>query len=139
MVQDKARGNEFRTTMICVDSYQNGAMSGRMYNQYVDGAETFTNLTQLLLRMDCLLDEMNFPQSFQAKRGFGPVGHPAASAAETDRRDGDEATFAVKVMFRQNASWQGSVTWLEGGREESFRSVLELIFLMNSALENGKK
>ena len=43
-------------------------------------------------------------------------------------------TFAVRILFRQNASWQGSVTWLEGNREESFRSVLELIFLMDSAL-----
>ena len=41
----------------------------------------------------------------------------------------------MRILFRQNASWQGSVTWLEGGRDESFRSVLELLLLMHSALE----
>ena len=36
-------------------------------------------------------------------------------------------------MFRQNASWQGNVTWVEKGIEESFRSALELIMLMDSS------
>jgi len=40
----------------------------------------------------------------------------------------------VKVLFRQNASWQGSIAWLEGKREESFRSVLELLLLIDSAV-----
>ena len=44
----------------------------------------------------------------------------------------------VRVIFRQNASWQGSVSWLEGRRDESFRSVLELLMLLNSALEQEK-
>lgn len=60
-----------------------------------------------------------------------------------EKHEGKRATFALRVLFRQNASWQGSVTWLEGGQEESFRSVLELLMLMNSALteeeNNGKR
>lgn len=141
MEKDKARGNEFRTTMICVDSYDGGSMSGRMYNPSIKGVETFDNLTQLLLRMDSLLDEMNFPQAFSAKREFAPVTQKPAAVADAPGREGKMCTFAVKVLFRQNASWQGGVTWVEAGREESFRSALELVFLMNSALENaaGKK
>ena len=49
-------------------------------------------------------------------------------------QSGKCGTFAMRVYFRQNASWQGSVSWLEGDREERFRSVLELAFLLNSAL-----
>ena len=51
---------------------------------------------------------------------------------------GELATFAVRVLFRQNTSWQGSITWCEGKREEPFRSVLELILLMSTALEYPK-
>ncbi|MBE6598234.1 MAG: hypothetical protein E7638_02190 [Ruminococcaceae bacterium] len=47
---------------------------------------------------------------------------------------GKLATFTVRILFRQNTSWQGYLMWMEKGREESFRSVLELIFLMDSAL-----
>ena len=43
------------------------------------------------------------------------------------------------MIFRQNASWQGSVTWLDKGREESFRSVLELLLLMDSAIGPSEK
>ena len=47
---------------------------------------------------------------------------------------GKKATFLIRILFRQHASWQGSVTWLEGGGEQTFRSVMELIHLMDSAL-----
>ena len=44
------------------------------------------------------------------------------------------ATFIVKVIFRQGASWQGMLTWIEGEKEVSFRSALEMIKLMDGAL-----
>ena len=31
-------------------------------------------------------------------------------------------TFIIRVQHRQNASWQGSVQWVEGGKEQHFRS-----------------
>ena len=59
---------------------------------------------------------------------------------EGDAHTGALATFAVRLIFRQNASWQGSITWLEGEAEQSFRSVLELTLLMDSALmESGRE
>ena len=89
-----------------------------------------------LLRMEDLLDDMHFPQSFSAVRSFGaPPERTAASPPAAERQEGQRATFAVRVLFRQNASWQGSLTWLEEGKEESFRSVLELLLLMHSALD----
>ena len=53
---NKDRGNEYRTTIICVDSYHGGAMSGRLYNPRLDGAEAFSSAMQLILRIDSLLD-----------------------------------------------------------------------------------
>ena len=41
----------------------------------------------------------------------------------------------VRILFRQNASWQGTVLWSEGSQEERFRSALELALLLDSALE----
>ena len=43
-------------------------------------------------------------------------------------------TFVVQILNTQNATWQGTVTWTDGRRTESFRSALELIRLMDSAL-----
>jgi hypothetical protein len=137
-MQSRMRGNAYRTTIVCVDSYQNGVLSGRMYNPYLEDGETFQSLTQFLLKMENLLDSMQFPQSFTAVRAFG--SQPAQNAAAppgAEPQEGKCGTFAVRVIFRQNASWQGSVTWLEGGEEASFRSVLELILLMDSALSGA--
>ena len=135
MGMTKAWGYEYRSTTVCVDSYDNGVLAGRFFNPYLDTGQTFASLTQFLCRMEQTLNAMNFPQSFTAARTFAdtPREHPHDRSPEF--RKGRKATFVVKVLFRQNASWQGSVLWQEGGREESFRSVLELILLMDSALQ----
>lgn len=131
------KGNEYRTTVVCVDSYENKTFVGRFYNPYRDGVG-FDSLTQFLLRMDDMLNEMRLPQSFTAVRAFHPANTEPDTPPQEQPREGKLATFAVRILFRQNASWQGSVTWLEGKREETFRSVLELIFLMDSALEERR-
>ncbi len=43
--------------------------------------------------------------------------------------------FLVHIMFRQNASWQGELQWLESDQKVYFRSLLELIELMQEAME----
>ncbi len=53
---------------------------------------------------------------------------------ETSRKK----TFIIQVMNTQHATWQGSVTWADEKRTESFRSALELIHLMESAMEEER-
>lgn len=132
-------GNAYRATTVCVDDYRHRVLTGRLYNPALppEGLR-FESLVEFLLVMEELLNEMHFPQSFTAMRSFrGPqvrASVPAGERTETGRL----ATFTVSVLFRQNTSWQGCVSWLETGREESFRSVLELVLLMNSALETSR-
>ena len=127
-------GNAYRTTLVCVDSYQDGVMQGCLCNPYSEG-ESFKSLTQLLVKMESMLDEMQCPQAHTQTRTFG---RPDRKAPDTEapqtRERGAAATFQIRIIFRQHASWQGVVTWMETGKEESFRSVLELILLMDSAL-----
>ena len=42
--------------------------------------------------------------------------------------------FGVKVLFRQNLGWQGLLTWLDQDQEGRFRSVWQLMLLLDSAL-----
>lgn len=135
----RLRGNEFRTTVVCIDSYDNQVPVGRFYNPSCESEIRFHSLSQLLVKIEDLLDEMQFPQSFTLSRAFSAPGPEsrADNVSPGGERMGKLATFAVRIIFRQNASWQGSVTWLESGREESFRSVLELILLMDSAMTGG--
>lgn len=119
---------------MCIDSAQEGLLTGRVYHPYLPSGAEFKNLMQFLLVMEDLLDKLQFPQSFTAHRSFRMQPEPAPPLpSENEPHTGKIATFSVRVIFRQNASWQGSVTWLEEKTEENFRSVLELVLLMHSA------
>ena len=43
-------------------------------------------------------------------------------------------SFIVNILQQQNASWQGTVTWMDKEVSRNFRSVLELIRLIDSTL-----
>ena len=43
-------------------------------------------------------------------------------------------TFILEVNDSQNESWQGSVEWIQGERKQSFRSVMELLRLVDSVV-----
>lgn len=133
-MQERPRGNEYRTTVVCIDTYEDSVPTGRFYNPSCPEGRDFRSLSQFLIEMEDMLDAMQLPQSFTALRSFtAPATDPGMSASQMSH-EGKLGTFAVRVLFRQNASWQGSITWLEGKREERFRSVLELVLLMDSAL-----
>lgn len=45
------------------------------------------------------------------------------------------STFVIEIKSNEYNTWQGNIKWIEGKRIESFRSVLELVKLMDSAVE----
>ena len=51
-----------------------------------------------------------------------------------DKTNNRKQTFVVQVIDTQNATWQGTVTWLDGKHQQNFRSLLELVKLMDSAV-----
>lgn len=44
-------------------------------------------------------------------------------------------TFVLKILNRKNSTWQGTVTWVEEERSQNFRSALELLKLIDGALD----
>ena len=125
---------EYRTFFICVDSYRQGVMQGRIYNPQLNEGRHFQSLTGFLLEMEQALDEMDFPKAYTTTRTFRKPPEKPSEPPGPAYPEGDSATFSVRILFRQNASWQGSVTWLDEKQEQSFRSVLELILLFDNAL-----
>ena len=129
------KGELNRTVMVYVDSCVDGIMSGRFHAASNPEAQSFHGLRQLLLGINENLDRENFPQSFAELRKFQkPTKQSHASLLPMHQKSGSVATFSIRILFRQNASWQGSLTWIEGNQEEYFRSVLELIVLMDNAI-----
>ena len=140
-MQEKVHNDADRTTMICIDSYDQGVPQGRFYNLGQEHAGScFHGLVQLLTGMEEIFNASGFPQQFTQMRTFTSSTNASEDEwAKPMQGDGCLATFVVKIFFRQHTSWQGSITWLEQKVDKTFRSALELIFLMDSALGGCRK
>lgn len=128
----------YKTSMISIDSYENRVLIGRINNPFLEENVSFHSTMEFLREMNALLQDVKLPQSYCQDRGFHPVQereHREASLVPPTPIKGRLATFSLRIMFRQNASWQGSLVWVDGKKEENFRSVLELLMLIDSALD----
>lgn len=131
---------------ICIDSNGDGDYQGCIWQQYDPEPVTFDSMIDMIIQMDKLFDEWGFPQAAMKTRSFvNEVSAPKkvnildkskkVEKLDVQGKNGKCGTFIVHVKFRQNASWQGEVVWKEQNKREHFRSVLELIKMIDSALE----
>lgn len=147
---------------LCMDSYSMEQQKGRIYHLYSGEPVTFCTLPEAFKKMDDLYDDIDFPQaatrirSFRVderKRKTSDIGddtlpdwtenrkrqvREAAALEKVLEHRGTGATFIIRVKYRQNSSWQGEVTWVDGKKKKYFRSALELMKLLDSALEPEK-
>ena len=132
------------TYEIFVASFQDsdgdgiGDLQGILMHQATQQEWRFATLTEMLRICEHCLNCMGGPRHTHRLRAFyGNLEKEEISPMEfneTKTWQPDEPnTFIIRVQHRQNASWQGSVQWVEGGKEQHFRSALELIKLMDSA------
>lgn len=144
---------------LCLDSYEKKEQKGRLYHEYIRQPMQFTTLFEAFGMMEKFYDKLQFPQASTILRDFTidrrerekmikergwEMELPERIKEDCKKveafekviaQKGKEATFVVRVKFRQHSSWQGEVTWVDGQKKEYFRSVLELIKLMDSALQ----
>ncbi len=50
-----------------------------------------------------------------------------------------KATFTLTILKTENASWQGTLKWLEKNEEVPFRSALEMIKLIDGVVEKSQQ
>jgi hypothetical protein len=130
-----------KTSEIRVTSYDEKIIRGTLSNPFYGTDVEFNGLVQLVLLLENLQDELNYPQRAMDTRSFTDgMKRPELKVAPPDsERHRALATFRVSIYFRQNASWQGSVVWTEREQSACFRSVLELMMLVDGALCGGEK
>ncbi|MBP1737221.1 MAG: hypothetical protein H6Q60_1102 [Oscillospiraceae bacterium] len=125
---------------VCVDSGTGGELSGMAYSQRLTEPLVFSNLIRLILMLDQLMDEQNFPQAYQRARTFQekaprPVSSAAApgeglAADIVQSATGAAGAFTLFITSRREASWQGTIDWEDGSAPVSFASALQLIRLL---------
>ncbi|HOF99519.1 MAG TPA: hypothetical protein PK438_01355 [Clostridia bacterium] len=124
---------EIKTSLVKITSYADRELRGTLYNPYFARELRFSNALQFLALVEELLDAIGCPQKAMETPGFRSAR--CESAPEEDAHERPAlATFKLNVLFRQNASWQGRLVWLEKKSETQFRSVLELLMILDNVL-----
>ena len=142
--KESMRVNEVGTFGICLDAHTTDTFEGRMYVSVFKEARPFKSIHGLIAEMSKALETAGVPHPFFEYRTFADK----QDADKKDKKDelpkphydhggysGEVATFLVNILYRQNASWQGTVTWVESDKTANFRSALELFVLIESALK----
>lgn len=132
--------------VLCVDRISRHRMTGRLYHRYSKQVIPFVSGEQAVFLMEQLFDSLRFPYPSTLERSFSeelksaPTSRQERLMNDEDllSRHGDLGSFIVRVQHRQNSSWQGTLTWMERDKTVHFRSIWEMIKLVESALnENG--
>lgn len=135
-----------QTMAVCIDTWAPGSYAGRLYPNADDAPVPFDDVDRLLLTIEKLLDMRRYPEASTEPRLFGKrergsnleeeirVSGQAKDQDKTGAKGG-KATFLIQIQYRQHATWQGSLVWVEQEQEKRFRSALELIRLLDSATE----
>ena len=130
--------------VLCIRRLEEGEPEGEFYHSYSHQPIPFRGIGQMTLRMEQLYDWLRFPYPGTNSRSFGEEKKLERQTEEriktmTDEellsKHGDIGTFIVRVQHRQNSSWQGRITWMEEDRTIQFRSVWEMIKLIESAVD----
>jgi len=132
---------EMKTTIIKVYSYKNKNIQGIISNPFFEQDMVFENMMQLITMVERISDSLVYPQKAMQLRQFSETNQNDSKEMFTFQTSADFsnlkpiATFELEIIFRQNASWQGNIVYAEQNLTSSFRSVLELLTLMDSVLE----
>lgn len=105
------------TFLISIESFEDGTMKGVFDSVGMTAPSSFTSLTGLILMIDNILDQQEEalqPVIRQIDPSFVP-------------------TIELEVLFRQHHTWQGRVRWDSGQKQATFKSVLDLLFIIEMA------
>ena len=153
MLPEQGRGEHMEKTqwyigtpngvVLCVDQYGGQQLAGRLCHAYSEKPIPITHMEQFLFELEHFYDSINFPHPGTNSRTFeGEIPHISQSTGRTKvmndeellNMHGDLGTFIIRVQHRQNSSWQGRITWMDQDKTVYFRSMWEMLKLIDSAV-----
>lgn len=125
--------------------FSGGEPYGEFRHLYMDTFHTFHTVSELIYRLEMLMEETNSPSAdFLCRKEWDMKPHKATAAQSRTRNssllgklsfsglDKPGELFLLHIRYRQNATWQGDVRWLNKRKTFSFRSALELLMVLET-------
>lgn len=128
--------------ILCVDYYRDEKINGRIYHRYQTEPIRIGGMLETVFEIDAFFDRLGYP--FPGTESHYFIKHEKTQRIKMTRKlsdeemlknNGEQGTFIIRVEQRQHSSWQGRVTWVEEGKTENFRSALELLKMIDGALD----
>lgn len=79
------------------------------------------------------LELRSWPRNHLSLKQKGDKNVDERTETVKEMKVGDTA-FLIRIIFRQNTTWMGEIHWLNAEKKLYFRSLMELIMLMQEAL-----
>lgn len=111
-----------REAIVTVKSYKSGIMDGYLQHPRLKEKEEFQSLSQMVLFLDGLLGLEHCPNQ--------PL---PLICPEYESKEGTNI-FRIQILFREHYTWQGRLIWQNENQEAAFRSVIELLQLLDEIL-----
>ena len=134
--------NSKQSCYILIDYYKHCNPIGKIINSESVGHDYYS-MTSLLNLISEIIDPMgcvsdrHFIDNEEVTKEWSENTYPFIFNYKETR--GHVATFKITVLFTQRNSWQGVIKWIEADKELCFRSVYELINLIDNACMCNKK
>lgn len=128
-----------RHFVIAIDDYKDGKISGVVYHMSHPEALRFESMMDLVWIVETVSDELSWPVSLMKQRNFKkvvPLSRRSVKNTDAGKvRRGKLATLKIKLNYRNFASWQGIVAWVDKEETRGFKSFLELVRFMSQMIE----
>ena len=107
--------------VLLVTSYHKGELAGRLFHPRLKPPAEVGSVLQLLFMLE------------ECMQICEPVSQ---EALWWERSEECLAVLRIQILFREHFTWQGRLIWEDQQMEMTFRSVLELLKLLDEILES---
>lgn len=115
---------QMNEAILLVTSYDQGQLHGWLSHSRMETPVEVCSVPHLLFSIDDYL--------LSESRMINPNAFAPTGLEDLPR----QATLRIRILFQENHTWQGLLRWDERGKEASFRSVWELIQILDEVLSN---
>ena len=113
---------QMNEAILLVTSYQKGQLQGWLSHPRLDTPVEIFSIPHLLFSIDEQLLNEDRLINYNA---YNPTGLQDVPRI---------ATLRIRILFQENHTWQGLLLWEDRAKEASFRSIWELIQILDEIL-----
>lgn len=121
-------------------NHHNGDLQGNIFFPALSKTVLFTSAWNMLKQIEEDIILKGYPQAtFKlpkwSKKSAKKSGVKKQKAKGKYKFENISGNFLMQVQYCQNATWQGTIHWMEGRQTKTFRSQFEMLKLIEEAID----